>query len=644
MKVNSQATSLAESVEVIPDSSAIGADCSSLGFDDRDPHVSTLSRFYDSAWDFRKEIASPTQDQAHKIIRWDFEVIEGVSFSEPKYSSLQLACKQFLYAMLHHPESNRTYKPLTVLLNWIYVRRFVVFIVKRKVPVLSFSEVNKYITDEYIKYLKSLAGEDNNGNVASTLYIQFRALKLLYLYRTKLFDSIQFDPFSGTTPGKEAGYTREYVQKRRTEFIPDEVLSTLITKTLYYVNHFGDYLVEAARFTLKRRENKKSTAPYHVNKYLKKKTHATVQEMDGTPLHLSITGLRELEHYLIRLRTACLILIAFVTGIRISELLSLEAGCIEVEATKKEGDYIWIWSLLHKTQQREGGTRSKWLGGPIAKTAVDLLEKLTEPTRLTFNCQSLFVSVTKAGIKRWAGEGLSSSIFYRDLEDYVNWLDLKDNDGKLFYLHPHMFRRTFARHVVRCDTTNLLALKEHFKHWSLAMTDIYVGVDAELQDLLDSENDLLNFESFDKVLRSDRLAGPRGSQVLNMINTAIADGRLPAEFRGAAGGQYRRKMIKEMIEAGQQVYPAGAGNFCWFQMDKALCTKSQGPVVERCNPVGCPNSVILPEHLPHWERIANDSSQILKLNPAGEPYRQRLVHIQRIGEKVVKDLCAWSRD
>jgi len=29
-----------------------------------------------------------------------------------------------------------------------------------------------------------------------------------------------------------------------------------------------------------------------------------------------------------------------------------------------------------------------------------------------------------------------------------------------------MFRRTFARQVVRHDTTNLLALKEHFKHLS----------------------------------------------------------------------------------------------------------------------------------------------------------------------------------
>ena len=55
-----------------------------------------------------------------------------------------------------------------------------------------------------------------------------------------------------------------------------------------------------------------------------------------------------------------------------------------------------------------------------------------------------------------------------------------------------MFRRTFARHVVRHDTTNLLALKEHFKHISLSMTDYYVGSDLELWALMVEEEEKLS--------------------------------------------------------------------------------------------------------------------------------------------------------
>ena len=64
-------------------------------------------------------------------------------------------------------------------------------------------------------------------------------------------------------------------------------------------------------------------------------------------------------------------------------------------------------------------------------------------------------------------------------------IGLKGSSGRAFHIHPHMFRRTFARYVARYDTTNLLALKEHFKHISLSMTDYYVGNDLELWMLME---------------------------------------------------------------------------------------------------------------------------------------------------------------
>jgi integrase len=51
----------------------------------------------------------------------------------------------------------------------------------------------------------------------------------------------------------------------------------------------------------------------------------------------------------------------------------------------------------------------------------------------------------------------------------------------------HQFRKTFARFVAMGDKSGLLALKQHFKHVSIAMTDRYVGRDLELLDLVASE-------------------------------------------------------------------------------------------------------------------------------------------------------------
>ena len=155
-------------------------------------------------------------------------------------------------------------------------------------------------------------------------------------------------------------------------------------------------------------------------------------------------------------------------------------------------------------------------------------------------------------------------------------LGLKDSSGRAFHIHPHMFRRTFARYVVRYDTTNLLALKEHFKHISLSMTDHYVGNDLELWMLLEEETDSASFESFDKALRADQLAGPGGVRLRKKVDQAIAEGRLEKDFRGEAGSHLRRRMIVDLVEAGQRIYPCAASNYCWFHDGSALSRTGTG--------------------------------------------------------------------
>ncbi|HEX5432836.1 MAG TPA: tyrosine-type recombinase/integrase, partial [Candidatus Angelobacter sp.] len=184
---------------------------------------------------------------------------------------------------------------------------------------------------------------------------------------------------------------------------------------------------------------------------------------------------------------------------------------------------------------------------------------------------------------REAGPFTASTIQYR-LEVFVAMLGLKDSNGRPFHLHPHMFRRTFARHVVRYGTTNLLALKEHFKHVSLSMTDHYVGSDLELWTLMIEEEEKLFFESFDKALRAERMAGPGGVRLKRKIDEAITEGRLPREFRGEAGDHLRKEMIRNLVDSGQRVYPCAISNYCWFRAESALCTQENHPLLKRCNP------------------------------------------------------------
>ena len=238
---------------------------------------------------------------------------------------------------------------------------------------------------------------------------------------------------------------------------------------------------------------------------------------------------------------------------------------------------------------------------------------------------------------RPAGPLIGASITYR-LEMLVTMLVLRDAKGCPFHLHPHMFRRTFARHVVRHDTTNLLALKEHFKHISLAMTDYYVGSDLELWTLMVEEEEKLLFESFDKALRAERMAGPGGARLKRKIDEAIVEGRLPREFRGEAGAHLRKEMIRNLVESGQRVYPCAASNYCWFRPESALCTQGDQPLLKRCNPGACTNSIITLEHKPHWEKVQRDCEDLMELKPQAEPYQKALRDMHAVSTKILRDL------
>ena len=307
------------------------------------------------------------------------------------------------------------------------------------------------------------------------------------------------------------------------------------------------------------------------------------------------------------------------------------------EKESGQADLVWLRSRVFKMQGVPEGRRARWLGGPLCARAVRVMERLGNGRggRPRSDLCGYLYRLSFAGLVRL---DLSPATRSGTLGEFTTMLGLRDARGRPFHLHPHMFRRTFARHVVRHDTTNLLALKEHFKHISLSMTDHYVGSDLELWALMVEEEEKLLFESFDKALRAERMAGPGGARLKREIDEAIADGRLPREFRGEAGSHLRKQMIHNLVESGQRVYPCAASNYCWFRPESALCTQGKQPLLKRCNPGACTNSIIAPEHKPHWEKVQHDCEELMELKPQAEPYQKALRDIHTVSSKILRDL------
>jgi len=600
-----------------------------VGVDGENPQVSELSRFHDDVWDLTRENQNPTTDKAMKRIRWDFVTPGGGRFTDPCFRRLLIAFKQFLYALRWHPIDSAPFGASTLSGIFRKTKRFVIHVLTYPAPILRFKDILPHHCEDYVKNL-----------LGSSLSMGYKyhclsALEKLALYSRAMEDGLVIEPLNGDSPGRVVGWEITALLETQTEIIPDDTLGPLVRASLEYVDRFASYLLDASD-GIEEIRKRQCRDDYSSARYLRDHA-ASAYGLDGTKLEGGLSG-RDLNRELVYLQTACFVLIAFATGMRISEILSLREGCCETQSEPGQPDLVWLRSRVFKMQGVPEGRKAKWLGGPICTKAVQVLERLTRPTRRQTKSRSLWVPIPAlARLPREAGPLTGSTILYR-LEVFVAMLELRDPSGRPFHLHPHMFRRTFARHVVRYDTTNLLALKEHFKHVSLSMTDYYAGSDLELWALMMAEEERLLFESFDKVLGAEHLAGPGGARLTRKIDEAIEEGRLPREFRGEAGNHLRKGMVRNLVESGQRVYPCAAANYCWFRPESALCTQGTHPLLKRCNPGACTNSIILLEHKPHWEKVRRDCEQLMAQKPQAEPYQQALRDIHAVSSKILRDL------
>jgi integrase len=597
------------------------------------PAISAISRFEDLIWDFSNETGSVSRTQTDKQVKWNFMTPEGFWFVDKRYIKLMRASKQFIFALRWHPIEGPSMSLASLRTKWSYIVRFIVHLLSYPIPVLRFSDVLPHHCEDYVKNI--VGAGLSRSSACGFLY----ALSQLFAYSKSIEYGLVIDPLGGRSAGD---LTKKLKRSKKTKIIPENTLGEIFRASVEYIEVFSPYLFSAAEMVARLRGDfqKLRSRPDSTDFYLEaaaqlSKLDNVPAQLQGTRLQGGVTSVKALHEQFDYLQFACFVIVAITTGMRLSELMSMRRGCLEIESHPGEEDLFWVKSRIFKMQFVAQGRKAKWLGGPICAKAVFALERLLEyRSSSCAKSAHLFSGTRDTGSLKV----LSSVTIRSDLMRYMKMLGIVDSTGKVFHVYPKMFRSTFAFLVARHDTTNLLALKEHMKHVSLRTTEYYAGTDVELWMEIAEEVENLSYETFDRVLRSEHLAGPGGVRLKKNIDQAIADGRLPKEFRGQVGGHLRKKMIIELINAGERVYPCAASNYCWFDKDSAMCTQGDEPILKHCNPGACRNSSILPEHIPHWEKIAHDSKVMEKEKPESLPVRQALRDIHVIAIGILKKL------
>ncbi len=285
--------------------------------------------------------------------------------------------------------------------------------------------------------------------------------------------------------------------------------------------------------------------------------------------------------------------IAGFVGMRLSEILSLEVGAVErYPLGETELDQAYVVARLFKTVDGPEGRVERWLAPEPVVRAVECLERLTAPRRAAFGRRELFLTEVNYGRAATPISGVS--INHR-LNRFAAHVGVPPHEGRRWIFTSHQFRKTFARFVARNDRSQLLALADHFKHVSVAMTSRgYVGTDFELHELVDEEARAETAIALGRLLSSDRLGGRMGERIAARNHA----------FRGRAGEQVRRDYIDFILaETDLRIRGCDYG-WCVFQAETALCGGEVAPNEAGRSPsvcAKCANLAVDDRHVPYWQ-------------------------------------------
>jgi integrase len=535
--------------------------------------VSSQSVFDDDVW--LLDGANASLPARSTRLKWALPLAEGARLTDPQYSKLLHASKRFVYLLLLGRVVRGRAKASTVMGHFTALRVFLRWMSSKRSS--AFSMLQQADVDEFVVFAqrRCVAGKEPDQ---STVYQRLLFLKYLISLGDDIGDAanVTFD----------TGVIEKTVRSANPiPYIPDDVSIRLYEICIRFLEGCGNTVLALRDIVYSAREKHSG---YHFSrqnviarKALQKSgIRVETPWKDYKAEELTIGTVSKL---MLDLQTASYVLVAGFTGMRVSEIASLNIGCLERRSFEGVDSFVINGNVIKTAVV--SCERDRWVAGPVRDDnpvfmAVSLLERLWKRECEAQHFDALFVNVgNKAALTRLTGNAVNTN-----LRDFGSRCCKVEWD-----ISTHQFRKTFARYVARSESMAVLALKRHFKHIDIQMTAHYIGSDLELVWNVADERNLLAAEVLDEVLGSDRLAGRMGEELVSRTS----------RFRGIAGKNARKRQIELLMDNSDLVVLPHRYGLCFYRRDVAKCQGERKRVgVNTC--VGCKNFVVSKRHLDFW--------------------------------------------
>ncbi len=583
----------------------------------------------DSNWEDVVWILAPTNalDEREPVrLRWDFALRDGRRFTDARYGPLLRTSRQLIGLIRNgSPCTGLSLRPSTVrkyffslraLLRWMDQEGFT-----------RFADLDATALLQFQHWLTARPMVGRPTRAAATVQRHLYVLTCLHRLRNELEDGLHVDPFPRSNH-RQAASNRDGL-RRPWPHTPDSAAVTLV---LAAVNMVGN---DAAGILLARETYRQAAAAARPtcdgsHAHTSRATRA-LRCAGGSHTKASVLSVSDLVSRIDMLYAACFVVISYLVGPRVSEILHLKAGCVQARCADAGGETVAvIVGSIYKHQPGFDGHPHEWVAPPPAVRAVEVLEALSAAHRAVTGRSELWLRRRRGnGATEWHDvdperlEVPSTARINTQMQRFGRSLGLTQ-DEQPWRLTSHQGRKTFARFAALRDRTCLFALAQQLGHRERAETDQgYVGSDYRLSQEIDAEILQQSVDAWEHMLAAPGLGGRAGVEIV---------AKRP-RFRGSRMKQDLKGYARLLVDAGLVLGVCDWG-YCVYREEHSACLgNAAGPNAARREPstcARCKNFVVSEPHRPYWTEQAHRSERMLD-EPALPLETLRIVR-QRLNE------------
>jgi hypothetical protein len=589
-----------------------------------DLRISSRSLWADTVWHL--DGIPPAASRSDFSLDWTFDM--GTE-SPPGLTWIpwREAAKTFLWSLkidpppghagVHDTSIASMFKLLRMLMRWMAAQGY-----------RRFADLDRDASERFLAVIAERRGNTGTPLKWSTLQNYRRMLSQLYLQGARYPLVSIADPSLGMGWGGRAG------DKGWLPYTPDALAVALVSAALRLLGTPADEVIalhakaQSAYDDGLARGLSQTKVGFAVVAAIAAYRFSTLPD-EHVPWHASpVRSTKVVRQLVDRIYEACFVVVAYLVGARVSEIIGLKVECIEHHpAADGNESFAYLVGRIYKTASTHDGNVHRWVAPPAVERAIAVMERLTEPMRRRTQRNDLWLAMTSSGLLGPCAlitVPTGSTIIRRLNKGFAPFINLPLHQGKRWHLNTHQGRKTFARFVGKRDRTGLHALQGHLGHLSRVMTDRgYVGTDFALDELIDRHAQEETRAALEELLTATALGGKGGR---------IIAGR--SQFRGRTrDGNLQAYVNFLMAETDLRLGVCDWG-YCVYRPETSACLgneKGPNPVL-RTESVcaSCVNFAVTTKHRPVWEARRARNVALLE-QPALDPQSSALA-AARVGE------------